>query len=109
MAGRDELKELRVRLESLEAKLGTVSRRTKVQELSAEDIAAYHKVQSAFWDDGSCGINETSPCILRCNIFHEGKVIPIPRPCDIECTCGPCNIFGPLVNLAAFRFRGLGG
>ena len=109
MAASDELKELNVRLKNLEAKLETVSRRNKVEELSARDIAAYHKVQQAFWEDGTCGINETSPCILRCNVINQGKVIQIPRSCDIECTCGPCNIFGPLVNAAAFRFRGLGG
>jgi hypothetical protein len=105
----DDLKDLQVRLENLEKKIGTVARRAKVADLTVEDIAAYHKVQSAFWEDGTCGINETSPCILRCNIINEGKVIPIPKPCDIECTCGPCNIFTPLAALAALRFRGLGG
>jgi hypothetical protein len=109
MADRDELKELAVRLENVESKLETVSRRSKVEDLSAKDIAAYHKVQLAFWEDGTCGINETSPCILRCNVIHQGKVIPIPKPCDYECTCGPCNIYGPMISLAAYRFRGLGG
>ena len=76
MAASDELKELNVRLKNLEAKLETVSRRNKVEGLSARDIAAYHKVQPAFWEDGTCGINETSPCILRCNVINQGKVIP---------------------------------
>jgi hypothetical protein len=106
---RDELKDLELRLENLEKRIGTVSRRPAAAQLSAADIAAYHKVQVAFWEDGTCGINETSPCILRCNVFNEGKVIPIPKPCDIECTCGPCNIFSPLASLATLRFRGLGG
>ena len=109
MAASDELKDLAVRLKNLESKLETVSRRAAVEGLTAKDIAAYHKVQVAFWEDGTCGINETSPCILRCNVINQGKVIPIPKPCDIECTCGPCNIYGPMVNAAAFRFRGLGG
>ncbi len=108
MADRDELRDLDVRLKNLESKLETVSRRNSVEQLTAKDIAAYHKVQVAFWEDGSCGINETSPCILRCNVIHQGKVIPIPKPCDYECTCGPCNIFGPMVQFAAQRFRGLG-
>jgi hypothetical protein len=108
MADGDELKDLAVRLENLEAKFGTISRRSKLEELSAEDVAAYHKVQVAFWEDGTCGINETSPCILRCNAINEGKVIPILKVCDYECTCGPCNIFGPMVNVGALRFRGLG-
>jgi hypothetical protein len=109
MAGDDDLKNLVIRLEKLEAKVETVSRPNKVTELTAEDIAAYHKVQMAFWEDGTCGINETSPCILKCNIFTQGVVVPIPKACDRECTCGPCNIFGPMFNLAEFRFRGLGG
>jgi hypothetical protein len=105
---RGDLKDLEIRLENLEKRIGTVARRPMAAELTTEDIAAYHKVQLAFWEDGTCGINETSPCILRCNVIHEGKVIPIPKPCDIECTCGPCNIFTPLGALAALRFRGLG-
>ena len=109
MAMSDDLKELSVRLKNLESKLETVSRRAAVSELSAKDIEAYHKVQLAFWEDGTCGINETSPCILRCNVIHQGKVISIPKPCDVECTCGPCNIYGSMVGLAAQRFRGLGG
>jgi len=109
MATSNELKELTVRLKNLEEKLETVSRRGSVEALSETDIAAFHKVQAAFWEDGTCGINETSPCILRCNVFHGGKVIKVPQPCDIECTCGPCNIFGPMVNVGALRFRGLGG
>lgn len=102
-----ELKEVLARLERLEDKVATVGRRSKVTELAAADIAAYHKVQNAFWEDGTCGINETSPCILRCNVVTGGKVIPIPKPCDFECTCGPCNIWGPILG-GGFRFRGLG-
>ena len=104
----DDLKEVVMRLDRLEEKVGTIARRTKVAELSAEDVAAYHKVQNAFWEDGTCGINETSPCVFRCNVITGGRVVPIPKPCDIECTCGPCNIWGPILG-GGFRFRGLGG
>ena len=107
MAEAKDLKEIMARLESLEGKVATVGRQTKVSELAAGDLAAYHKVQNAFWEDGTCGINETSPCILRCNVFTGGKVIPIPKPCDFECTCGPCNVWGPMVG-GGLRFRGLG-
>ncbi len=104
----DDLKEVVMRLDRLEEKLGTIGRRSKVAELSAEDVAAYHRVQSAFWEEGSCGINETSPCVFRCNILTGGKIIPIPKPCDFECSCGPCNVWGPVLG-GGFRFRGLGG
>jgi hypothetical protein len=110
MEGEGELREVSLRLERLEAKLETIGREPSVSGLTAEDVAAYHKVQNAFWEDGTCGINETSPCVFRCNILRDDKVLPLPRPkfCDIECTCGPCNLgaggFG-----GAVRFRGLGG
>jgi hypothetical protein len=107
MADTKDLKQIMARLESLEGKIATVGRRPTVSRLEAVDIAAYHKVQNAFWEDGTCGINETSPCILRCNVVTGGKVTPIPKPCDFECTCGPCNIWGPVLG-GGFRFRGLG-
>lgn len=102
------LKEVVVRLERLEKSVSVVSPKTKVSELSQEDLAAYHRVQSAFWEDGTCGINETSPCVLRCNVVTGGRVVPIPKPCDYECTCGPCNFWGPVLG-GGFRFRGFGG
>jgi hypothetical protein len=110
-----ELREVNVRLERLESKFDTLAREPAVSALSAQDIAAYHKVQNAFWEDGSCGINETSPCILRCNILKGDAVIQLPRPrgCDVECICGPCNLGGLLGQLGQLgggvRFGGLGG
>ena len=105
----EDLKEIAIRLKNLEETVSTIARRShRAAELSAADVAAYHKVQNAFWEDGTCGINETSPCIFRCNVITGGKVVPIPKPCDVECTCGPCNIWGPIL-AGAFRFRGLGG
>ena len=65
MAEKDELKDLAVRLENLEAKLETVSRRPKVDDLSEADIAAYHKVQLAFWEDGAAG--STRPARASCD------------------------------------------
>ena len=110
MANQGDFREVSLRLERLEQKLERLVEDPSVSQLTEKDVAAYHKVQNAFWEDGSCGINETSPCVFRCNIFKGGKVIALPRPkfCDIECTCGPCNLgqggFG-----GAVRFRGLGG
>jgi hypothetical protein len=108
MAGEEHLKELNVRLERLERKLDTVAQPGASAELTEADITAYHKVLNAFWEDGTCGINETSPCVLRCNVWKGGKVVPIPRPkrCINECTCGPGGIdIGALERL---RFGGLG-
>ncbi len=106
--GEESMKEVLVRLERLEEKIGaTSSVEPKVAKLTVEEVNAYHKVVTALWEDGTCGINETSPCIFKCNVVHSGKVVPIPRKCDVECTCGPCNIFGPAMG-GAWRFGGLG-
>ncbi len=104
----DDLKDVVMRLDRIEKSIG--GRGLKAAALSAADISAYHKVQNAFWEDGTCGINETSPCIFKCNIITGDKVVPIPFPrqCDVECTCGPCNIFGGGFG-GGGRFRGMGG
>lgn len=110
----DELKELSLRLERLEKVLDTVPRRGSAEELSAEEIRAYAKVRVAFGEGGTCGINETSPCViacLRCAPICRTTPIPICRVCDFECTCGPCAICG--AGGGGFggggRFGGLGG
>lgn len=103
----DALKEVVLRLERLEEKIGSITTSPKVARLSIEEVNAYHKVATALWEDGTCGINETSPCVFKCNVVTGGKVIPIPRKCDVECTCGPCNVFGPVLG-GGWRFGGLG-
>ena len=109
----NDLKDVLVRLENIEKALsgggGTVARKSKVAELSADDIAAYHRVQNAFWDDGTCGINETSPCVFSCNKVSGKKVVPVIRICDRECICGPCNIWGSGILSGGGRFGGMGG
>lgn len=106
----DDLKELNVRLERLEAKLDTVAAASSRTEISEKDVAAFHRVQNAFWEDGSCGINETSPCIVKCAIFKNKRLIPIPRVFDRECICGPCNIGSQIGQFGGLqRFGGLGG
>lgn len=109
MASEDPLKEVNLRLERLEAKLDTVARTPSVSNLTADDIAAFHKVRNAFWEDGSCGINETSPCI-GCNAFVNDRVVKIPIPTPLaECICGPCmcGVGGSFGGIQ--RFGGLGG
>jgi hypothetical protein len=100
------LKDVLLRLDRLEEKVGTISAAPKVARLSVEEVAAYHKVVTALWEDGTCGINETSPCVFKCNVVTGGKVVPVPRKCDVECTCGPCNVYGPAFG-GAWRFSGL--
>jgi hypothetical protein len=103
------MKDLNLRLERVEAKLDALGGEPAVSALTEADVAAFHKVQNAFWEDGGCGINETSPCVFRCNIFKGGKVVPIKvKVCDVECICGPCNIGGGGLG-GGIRFRGLGG
>jgi hypothetical protein len=106
----DALKELSLRLERIEKAIETLPRPTSAS-LSEEDLAAYHRVRNVLWDDGTCGINETSPCVISCRIIDKiCRVIPLCRICDVECTCGPCNVFADLGVLrgGAFRFGNLG-
>jgi hypothetical protein len=106
----DVLKELQVRLERIEKAIETLPKTAKTA-LSEEDVAAYHRVRTAMWEDGSCGINETSPCIISCRIIDKiCQVVPVCRVCDVECTCGPCNVFTDLGALrgGAYRFGTLG-
>ena len=101
----EEMKEVMLRLKNIEEKISAP--KAKVATLTAEEVTAYHKVMNALWDDGTCGINETSPCVFTCNVVTGGKVTPIPKACDVECTCGPCGIYGPIMGMA-WRFRSLG-
>ncbi len=112
MATADELKKVNVRLERLEKRLDTVAKAPKTAELSAEDISAYHRVRTALWEDGTCGINETSPCVVQlcrgpiriCDIV----CLRICRACDTECTCGPCGVY-ERASYGGRRFGDLGG
>lgn len=110
----DELKELTLRLKALEDKLETVARKSRVSDLSADEIKAYLRVREAFFEEGSCGINETSPCNLHCRISCVISCrIVCDVVCDVECSCGPCNRgrggFGSGGFGGGGRFGGLGG
>lgn len=120
----NELKDLALRLENLEKQVETVARRPSAQDLSAEDLKAYVKVQEVLM--GTCGINETSPCIVTCricqlctvcqtcyvcrvcNVCQVCQVCQVCRICDVECTSGPCTV-SPGTFGGAGRFGGLGG
>lgn len=93
-----DLKEMELRLERIEKAIATLAKPRGQATISEEDVAAYHRVRSVMWEDGTCGINETSPCVISCRIIDKicrivPIPIPIPKPCDFECTCGPCNVF----------------
>jgi hypothetical protein len=108
----DDLKELELRLERIEKAIETLPK-ARTSSISEDDVAAYHRVRSVLWEDGTCGINETSPCVISCRIVDKiCRVVPVPifRPCDVECTCGPCNVlldFGTLRG-GTYRFGNLG-
>lgn len=110
-----QMKNMELRLERIEKAIENIAKPVvnRAATLSEDDIAAYHRVREVLWEDGTCGINETSPCVISCRIIDKiCKVVPIPicKPCDVECTCGPCNIwtdFQPNYG-ALYRFRALG-
>jgi hypothetical protein len=86
------------------------SRKREAADLSADEIRAYQKVRDVIAADWGefCGINDCFRCIInRCLRCYTPVPIPIPRPCDFECSCGPCNVGGMGGGLG--RFSGLGG
>ena len=111
MPNGDELKEVMVRLEKLEKQVSAGGgKASAMAAVSADEVSAYHKVRAALWEDGSCGINETSPCVVQIcrNPVCDRVCEIICRVCDTECTCGPCSVWGGrLTNLS--RFGNLGG
>ena len=127
----EEMKEVLLRLKCLEDKIGAISATPKagVAKLTEAEVSAYHKVATALWEDGTCGINETSPCVFTCNVVTGGKVVPIPKTCTdykpfnaleseaeaaawIAAHTGPCiaypgSSYRPMMD-EGWRFRRLG-
>lgn len=107
MSDEKELKTLELRIAKLET-LVSKSVQREVSDITADELRAYQKVKDLVAVDwgGPCGINECYPCVLfpctRCYIDP-------PKPCDVECTCGPCAL-GGVYGLSAQRrrFRSLG-
>jgi hypothetical protein len=105
----DDVKNLEMRISKLESMLSESVNRRQVSDISADELRAYQKVRdvvAADWGE-FCGINDCFRCIVVRCIRYDPVPIPIPRPCDVECSCGPCNIgrFGGGMG----RFSGLGG
>jgi hypothetical protein len=98
-----ETKKLEVRLANLEKKISELAQAlqpTVIEEKAAkEDIDTYLRVLRAAlatdWGE-NCGINECFKCIA-CWTCSGGPQLcyrcgPCLR-CDVECVCGPCNIY----------------
>lgn len=109
----DKFQELNLRMERLEQKLDTVARKPAAANISEEELQTYQKVKAAFFGpDGSCGINETSPCVIACRVcviqcIQCIQCIVQCVTCDVECSCGPCNI-GGFNSVGSNRFGRLG-
>ena len=90
MADQPDLKKLELRIQELENQLKQFQAAAVPQDLTAEEIATFHKVNSALaaFDDWGCGINECRPVAI-CRVC---RVCRVCRICINECVCGPCNI-----------------
>ena len=105
----DNVKRLEARIADLESKLASAGR-PQATEITADEMKAYRKVRDVIAADWGefCGINDCFRCIIqRCYRCYTPVPIPIPRVCDVECSCGPCNVGGLSGGLG--RFSGLGG
>jgi hypothetical protein len=110
MAQGDDLKALQQRIDKLESMLAQTTKSREATNLTADEIKAYQKVRDVMAADYGefCGINDCFRCIIqRCYRCYTPVPIPIPRVCDVECSCGPCNVGGLGGGLG--RFSGLGG
>jgi hypothetical protein len=89
----EDVKKLELRIRELENQLKQYQASAAPQDLTKEEIAAYHKVSSALsaFDDWGCGINECRP-IGICRVCSVCRVCRVCRVCINECVCGPCNI-----------------
>ncbi|MCU7919085.1 MAG: hypothetical protein KZQ88_17510 [Candidatus Thiodiazotropha sp. (ex Dulcina madagascariensis)] len=102
-----ELESLELRIGKIEHLLEEAVAKRAPANISAEEIAAYRKVKdivAADWGD-FCGINDCYRCVIvRCLQCYTAT--PQYRACDVECSCGPCNIgqFGGSMR----RFQELG-
>lgn len=91
------LKELSLRIDALERV--AVDRTSRATQLSDDEIKAYLKVRDVVAPDYGqfCGINDCYRCVIvRCISNCQALCDVSCSPCDVECSCGPCNIGGGL-------------
>jgi len=93
MADQPDIKRLELRILELENQLKQYQGGAAAQDISKEEIAAFHKVSAALaaFDDWGCGINECRPVVI-CRVCRICSVCRVCRICINECVCGPCNI-----------------
>lgn len=108
----DEMKELSLRIEKIEKMLEGIAapRAPAATNLTQEEIAAFQKVRDvvSVEFDKFCGINDCFRCIVvRCQTICQTVCDVICNPCDVECSCGPCNLGGGLRGRVG-RFGGMG-
>jgi hypothetical protein len=106
----DEQNRLELRITELENQIKELLEARKSAEITPEEMETFRKVSKLIGidPDNNCGINECDPCIiLRCvNLCIRCITCVTCLPCDVECTCGPCNL--QLRRGGATRFRNLG-
>jgi hypothetical protein len=102
-----DVKKLEMRIVELENQLKELRAGRTQTRISADEMETYMKVRDSLdisWDD-FCGINDCRPCVVRlCGVVR----LCIKR-CDVECSCGPCNIGSGGFFGGGGRFGGLGG
>lgn len=108
MADAPDVKRLELRIQELENQLKQFQAAAQPQDLSREEIAAFHKVSSALsmFDDWGGGINECRPIIV-CRVCLVCRVCRVCRVCINECVCGPCNVCA--AGGSSGGFSGFGG
>jgi hypothetical protein len=108
MASESEFKELQLRIQQLEDQLKGL-RAGQAPEISADDLKAYQKVQSALFGGAGGCISECARCIGQLCITHcVTSCFNCIQRCIFECTCGPCIQDRPASG-GSGRFGGLGG
>jgi hypothetical protein len=102
----EDVKKLELRIRELENQLKNFQSAAQPQDLTKEEIAAFHKVNSTLnAGDWECGINECRP-ISICRVCRV-CACRVCKICIFECTCGPCNICQ--VGGSGGSFGGFGG
>ena len=108
MPDQSDIQKLEMRIIELENELKQLRARREPEDITADELKAFRKVSEMLHADFGefCGINDCARClVMRCNI--DPTVCRIVF-CDIECTCGPCNL-GRFTRGGGGRFGGLGG
>jgi hypothetical protein len=92
MADQPDIKRLELRIQELENQLKHFQAAAVPQDISKDEIAAFHKVSAALasFDDWGGGINDRP--IFVCRVCRVCQVCRVCRICINECVCGPCNI-----------------